>query len=176
MSTILVNSGKSLDLTNILPTDICAFEIAHALSNICRFTGHVDQFYSVAQHSVLVSKLVPKTYALQALLHDATEAYLGDVSAPLKALLPQYKVIEAAVWESVVAHFKLDITPQSNAAVADADKLALYWEIVDLFSNYKNMPKAPPSMPRALIKPIKPQSPSAAKRAFLLRFLALTHV
>ena len=174
MSTIIVNSGATIALANIRPSDICAFEIAHALSHICRFTGHTDQFYSVAQHSVLVSKLVPKQFALHALLHDATEAYLGDVSAPLKALLPQYKVLEAQVWESVVAHFGLKITEQSCEAVSNADRLALHWEIVDLFSNYKNNPKAPPSMARELIKPIKPQSPKAAKRAFLLRFLELT--
>lgn len=171
MSTIIVNSGATIDLANIRPSDICAFEIAHALSHICRFTGHTDQFYSVAQHSVLVSKLVPKQFALHALLHDAAEAYLGDVSAPLKALLPQYKVLEAQVWESVVAHFGLKITEQSCEAVNDADRLVLYWELADLFSNYTMRPKAPAS--RAP-KPIKPQSPKTARRAFLLRFLELT--
>ena len=59
-------------------------EIAHALSNLCRFTGHTTSFYSVAEHSCRVADLLPEGLKLSGLLHDASEAYLGDLASPLK--------------------------------------------------------------------------------------------
>lgn len=72
-------------------------EIAHALSNLCRYAGHTRYFYSVAEHSVYVSRLVPVRYALEGLLHDASEAYCVDVPSPMKRLLPGYRDIEDKV-------------------------------------------------------------------------------
>jgi 5'-deoxynucleotidase YfbR-like HD superfamily hydrolase len=78
-------------------------DIAHALSLLCRYGGHVDRFYSVAEHCVLMSQAVAPEHALAALLHDATEAYVVDVPRPLKINLPDYQQAEAgvelAVWE-----------------------------------------------------------------------------
>jgi hypothetical protein len=82
--------------------DINIVDIAHALSMSCRYTGHCTRFYSVAEHSVRVSENVPKELALEALLHDASEAYLTDIPRPIKPYIPQYKEMEERV-ERVIA-------------------------------------------------------------------------
>lgn len=107
MSTILLANGRYFDLLNpvVYPSDIDA--IAHALAHTCRFAGHTREFYSVAQHSVLVASLMPPGLELIGLLHDAAEAFVGDVSTPLKALLPDYKEIERRVQYAVYKAFNL---------------------------------------------------------------------
>jgi hypothetical protein len=80
-------SGVQMHPLDPRPEDVRIDDIAHALSNLCRFTGHTRTFYSVAQHSVLVSRNVPPPAALLGLLHDAAEAYLSDIARPWKRYL-----------------------------------------------------------------------------------------
>ncbi len=125
---ILTYTGKHFTLNGTDPNEICIEDIAMALSKICRFTGHTKQFeiYSVAQHSLMVSFLVPQKYALMGLLHDATEAYLGDVSSPLKAMLPDYKEMEEKVWLRIAEKYGLpEVLPP---AIKKADRQSLYLE------------------------------------------------
>ena len=82
-------------------------DIAHALSNVCRYTGHCHSFYSVAEHSILVALLVPKHKRLWALLHDASEAYLADMASPVKQLLPEYKALEHRIMVRIAKKFGL---------------------------------------------------------------------
>lgn len=80
-------------------------DIADALSKTCRFAGHTSQFYSVAQHSVMCSWHVKDEFKLEALLHDAIEAYMGDISTPLKRLLPKYKELESMHHKAMARQF-----------------------------------------------------------------------
>ncbi len=80
-------TGRSVHILNPRPEEIDIEDVAHALSHACRFAGHVPAFYSVAQHSILVSELLDARTALWGLLHDASEAYLHDLTRPLKRAL-----------------------------------------------------------------------------------------
>lgn len=91
---ILTQSGRAYWPLDPHPDDVCIEDIAHGLSMLCRYAGQVKIFYSVAEHCVLVSHMVPPELALEALLHDASEAYCSDVVRPLKKALPDYLKIE----------------------------------------------------------------------------------
>jgi hypothetical protein len=103
-------------------------DIAHALSLLCRYGGHVERFYSVAEHCLLMSYAVPPEDALAALLHDATEAYVVDVPRPLKRMLRDYGPIENGVWLAISRHFGLPASIDLPASVKDADNRILLTE------------------------------------------------
>lgn len=95
-------------------------EIAHALSNQCRYAGHCSQFYSVAEHSVLVSEIMEKWHLgdpFEGLMHDASEAYLVDIPGPWKCILPDYQALERDLERKLQAFFQLPPkTPECKAA------------------------------------------------------------
>jgi len=101
-SIILTFSGARLDLQSPAVEMITLRDIAHALSRIGRFCGAGDHIATVAQHCVHVSLLCSPECARWALLHDASEAYLGDVSSPLKSLLPEYQHLEK-IWQDAIS-------------------------------------------------------------------------
>lgn len=94
-------TGRKFDVLNPRAEDVCWLDIAHSLAHQCRFNGHTKQFYSVAHHSVLASQHVPERFALYALLHDAAEAYIGDMPKPVKDLFPQFSVMEERILVAV---------------------------------------------------------------------------
>jgi uncharacterized protein len=174
LPTIQCASGKYFDFLNPAGSHICIEDIAHALSHINRFTGHTRVPYSVAQHSYVVSCIVPYKDALAALLHDAAEAYLGDVSSPLKQLLPEYKVIERRVHAAIFERFGLD--PELPASVKEADLIALSTERRDL------MPNTDPHDAWDVLTEVRPLQPriivcdaNNARNLFLQRYRELTN-
>lgn len=84
------------------PEDVDMGDVSHALAHLCRYAGHVDRFYSVAEHCVLLSHAVPDHLALDALMHDTAEAYVVDVPRPLKRNLPGYAEIEDRVLDVIM--------------------------------------------------------------------------
>lgn len=122
------------------PEDVDPADIAHALSMVCRYGGHVHRFYSVAEHCVHLSHAVAPEHALWALLHDATEAYVGDMVRPLKRHIGQYQLIEARLRFIIAERFALPprsglMKGQMPDEVKDADNRILLDERAALMPN-----------------------------------------
>jgi hypothetical protein len=163
-------TGRRFNPTCPNPEAIVIQDIAHALSMQCRFSGHCREFYSVAQHSVLVSHTCNFEDALWGLLHDASEAYLIDVPRPLKqsGKFQAYIDFETVMQKAVCQRFGLD--EQEPSSVKRADKILLATEARDLMS-----PLHPdwrqPMEPLPFI--IEPWEPARAKKEFLKRYSIL---
>jgi uncharacterized protein len=148
--------------------DLDLRDLAHSLSLQCRFNGHCREFYSVAEHSVRVSRALPPSLAAWGLLHDAAEAYLSDLPTPIKQQMPRYQQAEAALLRVVAARFELE-WPMPEAVV-HADRQLLATEARDLM--------APAPEPWALeaeplAERIEPWTAAAAEQAFLERYREL---
>jgi len=126
-------TGRQVSLVDPQPENIDVIDIAHHLSQICRFTGASREFYSVAQHSVLVASMLSPHTRIHGILHDASEAYLNDVTTPLKHLLPEYmkmeKNMQVAIYRALEVQFP---NPQEDTQVRYADTVALATEVRDL--------------------------------------------
>lgn len=168
---IIVHSGRLVNVLNPEPADIDINDIAHSLSMQCRFTGHTREFYSVAQHSVLVANNSPSAYALYGLLHDASEAYLSDIARPVKKhpdFEVFYKAAEARLQDAIYYHF--DLEPETPVAVMEVDNILLRTEARDL------MPSTFPVYPgETLVEEIIPWTQHRAKKEFIQKFMELNH-
>jgi uncharacterized protein len=159
------------------PAEVFIEDIAHALAMLCRYTGHTKYFYSVAEHSVLVSQCVPPHLALVGLLHDAPEAYINDIARPVKVNLVGYAEIEDANWRAVAQRFGLpdEMPPE----VKTADIAVLYAEKAQLMAKMsanalewgkscgEHDPRAADVQCRVLL-------PIAARQLFIRRYNELT--
>ena len=130
---IVTYTGKEFDVLHPDPNLICLEDIAHALSQTCRFTGHTSRFYSVAEHSVLCSDVCVSTeYRAACLLHDAAEAYLNDIASPVKYHLPDYNDLEEVIILTIFSKYGLRLIPPWHEAIRLADKYLLRSEIHQL--------------------------------------------
>lgn len=124
-------TNQTINLKNPDPKAIHPYDIAASLSKICRFCGHCDEFYSVAQHSILVSLMLPERLRGHGILHDASEAYLGDVVKPLKVILgPVYKELEDTFKDAIAKrfHWLPPLTKEDESEIKKCDILALQVE------------------------------------------------
>lgn len=139
-NTIRTNSGLFINVFDTDPDTISIEDIAHALSMIPRFGGHLNRFYSVAQHSVLCFNLAivyGPEHGLAALLHDASEAYLLDMPTPIKIGLPDYKATEYKLMEVIANKFGFEFPLNPVIKKVDAEALEIeYVNLVEL-DNYE---------------------------------------
>jgi len=131
-------TNRRLDPTDPKSEDICIEDIAHALSMMARANGHFKTFYSVAQHSINCAKEAAareysKRVQLACLLHDASEAYLSDITRPVKAQLSNYLVFEAKLQQTIFQIFSLsDLSEAESDEVKEIDDTLLYYEFLTL--------------------------------------------
>lgn len=173
--------------------DVQLADIAHALAMICRFTGHTRQFYSVAQHSVNVSRLaecqaaadralpykegVVAQLALVALLHDAAEAYICDLAQPIKALTPRYEAVETLILHAIHTRLAVETSQRYAWRIKAADLALLHAEARELFSPEARRAAGwdvpdPVDCPPEIID-LCPWTPREAERMFLERYFYL---
>lgn len=159
-------TGKKFHPFDPHPEEICLEDIAHHLALQCRYNGACRAFYSVAQHSILVANLVAPEHKQWGLLHDAAEAYIGDMVRPLKLGLPIYKEVERKI-EAVIAEV-FGLPPEMPPAVKVADNIMLYAERRDLLEH-----KHPWSLQDEMkpliteVRQIIPYTPETSERAFI---------
>ena len=165
-------SGGVFDFLNPENSTYGIEDIAHALSNICRFGGHVRYHYSVAQHCVLASHYTKKLeFSYDILMHDAAEAFLGDIPTPLKALLPDYKVIEERVERDICKRYMIQYP--FHPEVKAIDRVMLCAEQKALVVNQEDWGFSEEEHKASRRIRIDPWTFPQAKNAFLMRFWEL---
>lgn len=134
---ITTYSGIKFHFDDPKPEEVAIVDIAYALANTYRWGGHACPNITVAQHSVIVcDMLLRRGYdaevGMQGLLHDAAEAYLGDIPTPIKSRLPEFQAMELLVESAIFEHFGISLP--MHPAVKLADLEARRWEYRDLMS------------------------------------------
>jgi hypothetical protein len=127
-----MHSGQKIDIENLLPSDINLDDIAHHLTKICRYSGalRLNHHYSVANHCLALYYYTrDNDYPIEAqraiLMHDASEAYLGDVNGILKQYLPDYVKIESTVTHLIDVKYGLYVDPTTKLILHSLDKRIL---------------------------------------------------
>lgn len=164
--TIMLRSGAWFDFCAPASSDFTIDDIAHGLANICRYSGQCSSFYSVAEHSILVSETATG-FEFEALMHDAAEAFLGDITRPLKQMLPEYKRIEADVERAILDRFGVNWpipleVKQADLRVLAAEQKQIMPEGTDSWVRGQKVEPAP-----ILVRHLLPDE---AKHLFLERF------
>ena len=159
-------TGKQFWPMDARPEEVDIQDIAHALSMLCRFNGHCNRFYSVAEHSVHVSNTVKPKQALWGLLHDAAEAYLSDLPQPIKRQMPDFGLFEDLLLEVIADRFGLSSPIPPEVKHADAVMLA---------TEKSALMGAEPAPWGEILEPLDPEmihgwEPEKAKQKFLERF------
>ena len=164
-------TGRRVYPFRMTAEDVDIRDIAHSLAMQCRYNGHTREFYSVAQHSWAVSRGCDEEDALWGLLHDAAEAYIGDMAKPIKhsGRMGEFRMLEADIMDAVCAAF--DLPPKRPDSVTYADLVELVSEAQRFMPNHGWIADVPVE-PRLMIE--NAMGPRQAEDQFLRRFRELT--
>lgn len=137
MAYYITHSGAKIVIENISANDISLTDIAHHLTKICRYGGALalNKHYSVAQHSIQLAKYAKDNkYSLDVqralLMHDTTEAYLGDIVSGLKSQLPDYRAIESRLADIIYQKYNIFQSQYIQNVVKDCDTRILLDEAI----------------------------------------------
>ena len=122
---IALLSGAMFNYNKPEESGVTVDDLATALSNVCRFSGHLPRFYSVAQHLVNTSRIVAPEFAFTALMHDTAEAFTNDLPTPLKAALPVFKELETKIEAAMSNKFGFQFPYPPEVKLADTQMLLL---------------------------------------------------
>ena len=164
-------TGRNVDILDPDPNEICIEDIAHALANTNRFGGHTRVPYSVAEHSVRMSHIVPEFLAMDALMHDAQEAYIGDMPSPFKKVMQEFQFYEDRIECVIRKAFDLPGS-KHDPRIKHYDNVMLITEARDLGLSWWNTLKHT-DMPEPLPDHIYPWTWRFASISFLDRFKEL---
>lgn len=139
--TVKTFMGHYIDVFDPDLDTICIEDISHSLSHTPRWGGHTKRFYSVAQHSFWMAVNVPNKFKLEALLHDGTEAYIGDMPKPIKRHMPDFNRIEGNLDKAI--RNKFGLPEMMSPVVKEWDKKALEWEWKHIKENDLVIPLEP---------------------------------
>lgn len=166
-------SGAKFNYNKPEESDVTIEDIASALSNVCRFSGHLPRFYSVAQHLCNTSRIVPVEHAFTALMHDTAEAFTNDLPTPLKWALPIFKELEVKIESAMGEKFGFQYPYPAEVKEADTIMLMLekYYVKEDnsVWPNYEQYTKRKVSRYLDLVD-LDSWQPRRAKREFLERY------
>jgi hypothetical protein len=162
-------SGALFDYNAPRASEVLISDIAASLSKVCRFAGHIHQFYSVAQHAVNTSLIVAPEYAFTALMHDTAEAFTNDLPTPLKFAVPIFKELEVRIESAMAERYPLpDAVKLADLQMLSLEKVHLKrdlsaWSVLDGIET-KSV--------SALVD-LSPMPPTEAEAVFLARFAEL---
>lgn len=171
-------SGARFNYDKPEESSVTIEDIASALSNVCRFSGHLPCFYSVAQHLVNTSRIVPREYSFDALMHDTAEAFTNDLPTPLKWVLPIFKELETKIESAMADKFGFTFPYPPSVKEADTHMLMLEkYYVKEDFSVWPRYEKFTPEYvaPYRELVDLKGWQPIRAKREFLQRFEELNN-
>jgi hypothetical protein len=170
-------SGAKFNYNKPEESDVTLTDLAYALSNVCRFSGHLPRFYSVAQHLVNTSYIVPARLAFTALMHDTAEAFTNDLPTPLKWAFPVFKELEVKTESAMAKRFGFEYP--YPAEVKEADTIMLMLEKYHVKNCNDHWPMYE-KYTREVVEPyldrvdLTSWRPSIARNKFLARYEELT--
>lgn len=163
-------NGNMFSFQDPDPTVLDMEELAHVLSNICRFSGHVRHFYSVAQHAVNASRIVAPEFAKAALLHDTAEAFTNDIVTPLKHIVPLFRDLERVIESRMADHWGFQYPLPEEVKWADLAMLKIEKEVLKpSATDWSVLEGIEIDHIRELVM-VGPMSPWEARAAFLQRW------